>query len=76
MSRTVKDGWHKVYGRDVYVEDGIVKRATTGEGMSYRPAGIYESIPFREGGGWLNVSGEYTLEQVRRKIKSGKIKIM
>ena len=27
MKKIVKDGWHKVHGYDVYVEDGEVKRA-------------------------------------------------
>ena len=27
MKKIVKDGWHKVCGYDVYVEDGEVKRA-------------------------------------------------
>lgn len=73
MSRNVKDGWHKVYGLDVYVEDGVAKRATTGDGVNYRPAGIYEKDGLS---GWLNVGGVYTLDELRRRIKGGKIRII
>ena len=30
----VKDGWHRVYGHDVYVEDGRVLRGTTVDGQN------------------------------------------
>lgn len=30
----VKDGWHRVYGHDVYVEDGRVLRGTTTDGQN------------------------------------------
>ena len=42
MKREVRDGWHAIQGYDVYVEDGIIKRGTLGEGTTnYRPAYPY-----------------------------------
>ena len=45
MKKMVKDGWHKVCGYDVYVEDGEVKRAISDGCTAY---------PYRASryGGW------------------------
>ena len=44
---TMKDGWHVVYGRDVYVEDGRVRRGLSHDGQRT----VY---PYRATkGGWV-----------------------
>lgn len=45
MKKIVKDGWYKVYGYDVYVERGEVKRVISGGLTAY---------PYRRSrhGGW------------------------
>lgn len=35
------DGWHKIQGYDVYVEDDKVKIGTTGYGFDYKPIYSY-----------------------------------
>lgn len=47
----VKDGWHRVYGHDVYVEDGRVLRGTTTDGQN-------TTYPYRWNGNcFVNVFG-------------------
>ena len=46
-----KNGWKKVCGYDVYVEDGMVKRGITSDGQ--RPLYLYRKA---KGGGWDSTS--------------------
>ena len=39
--RKIKDGWHTICGYSVYVEDGKVRRGTTGEGCNMQPTSPY-----------------------------------
>ena len=57
MKKMVKYGWHKVYGYDVYVEDGMVKRAIS-NGVTVHPyrVSIY--------GGW-DIDTHMTLDALR-----------
>lgn len=68
----IRDGWHSIAGRDLYVRDGMVIRAmkldTNG---SLVPAGIYE----RDGNVWTNVGGLYSVDIVRRGIRKGRFMI-
>lgn len=38
----MKNGWHKILGYDVYIEDNKVLRGTLGEGSTYRTAYPYK----------------------------------
>lgn len=53
--RTIKDGWHKICGWEVWVEDGYVLRGTCGDRNNSRIT-VY---PYRKAsdGGWDNCSG-------------------
>ena len=57
LKKSVKDGWHTVYGYDVYVEDGQVKRGIV-KGCTAYPCrkSIY--------GGW-SVDTHMTLDALR-----------
>lgn len=63
MKKTVKDGWHKVYGYDVYVEDGMVKRAISNGVTAY---------PYRASryGGW-DIDTHMSLDALRAGISRG-----
>lgn len=57
MKKIVKDGWHKVYGYDVYVEDGMVNRAISN---------LVTAYPYRKSkyGGW-DIDTHMTLDALR-----------
>ena len=57
FKKTVKDGWHKVYGYEVYVEDGRVTRAIS-NGVTAYP---YRACKY---GGW-NIDRHMTLDVLR-----------
>ena len=38
----MKNGWHKILGYDVYIENNKVLRGTLGEGSTYRTAYPYK----------------------------------
>lgn len=63
MKKTVKDGWHKVYGYDVYVEDGKVNRAISNGVTAY---------PYRVSkyGGW-DIDTHMTLDALRAGLSRG-----
>ena len=63
-----KDGWYKVYGRKVYVENGKVRRALTLDGQS----AVY---PYVEGkyGGLNNISGYLTVSALRSRMARGTV---
>ena len=65
MKKTVKDGWHKVYGYEVYVEDGRVTRAISNCVTVY---------PYRASkyGGW-DIDTHTTLDALRAGLSRGTI---
>ena len=67
MKKMTKDGWHKVYGYDVYVEDGMVKRAITNGVTAY---------PYRssKNGGW-DLDTYMSLDALRAGLSRGTIVI-
>lgn len=70
----MKDGWHKIAGYDVYIEDNKVIRGTLGEGTSnYRTAWPYIWI-----GGppnvWSNCTG-LSVEAFRAGVRRGTVKL-
>lgn len=46
----IKDGWHRICGADVYVENGRILRATKNGGTE--PAYPYKPASKKYGGGW------------------------
>ncbi len=38
----MKNGWHKILGYDVYIEDNKVLRGTLGDGVTYRSVNPYK----------------------------------
>lgn len=66
----LKDGWHKVYGEDVYVENGKVERGIKKDmNNSEVPCWPYEYD--KKLGGWVNITGEVTLSTYRAGLKKG-----
>ena len=65
MKKTVKDGWHKIAGYDVYVDNGYIKRGTKDNGR-------LTAWPYRSGkdGGW-DLDQYMTPDSFRRKVKNG-----
>jgi ORF55 len=67
---TDKDGWHIVYGKNVYVENGKVVFGTTkGENDSEVTCYPYEYN--KDLDCWVNISGEVTLSAYRAGYKRG-----
>lgn len=68
----IKDGWHLIARRHLYVRDGMVIRAmkldTNGCLVS---AGIYE----KDTNGWVNVGGLYNVDIVRRGLRKGRFMV-
>lgn len=67
MKKMVKDGWHKVYGYPVYVEDGRVKRAVA-KGVAAYPYRVSKY------GGW-DIDTYLSLDALRAGISRGTIVI-
>lgn len=65
MKKTVKDGWHKIAGYDVYVKSGNVKRGVTADGQR-------ATYPYRASkcGGWDN-DPYMSVDNFRRKVNNG-----
>ena len=68
MKKEYKDGWHKVAGYDVYIENGLIVRVTIGTGYDYRTA--YPYIAAKDGG-WDNASRTLTLAAFRARVRRG-----
>lgn len=62
----MKDGWHKFYEYEVYIEDGRVMRATDKD--STRTLFPYSDTRKY---GVVNISGEYTLKEFRDAYRRG-----
>ena len=67
----MKDGWHKICGYDIYIEDNKVIRGSLGSGLNYRPA--YPFKHYKGCSGWHNVAGELTVSAFRYGIKRGSV---
>lgn len=65
--KKARDGWHKVYGYHVYVEDGMV---THGTDDTY-DAALYPYRSIRGCGGWHLAQGYFTLDGLRSAIRNG-----
>lgn len=65
MSRQTTDGWHTVYGMDVFVEDGRIVRGV----IIGRDGSRVTAYPYRydrEAGNWVNQAGRVTLNAFRK----------
>lgn len=65
MKKTVKDGWHRIAGYDVYIENGYIKRGKTDDGQ--RPLWPYRAGKY---GGW-DLDQYMTPDNFRRKHREG-----
>lgn len=65
-----KDGWHVVYGKNVYVENGKVVFGTT---KDYNNCEVtcYPYKYNKDSNCWVNISGEVTLTAFREGCKRG-----
>ena len=66
----VKDGWHKVYGEGVYVENGKVVRGVTKDANGSEKT-CYPYKYSKDHDCWINISGEVTLSSYRAGYKKG-----
>lgn len=65
MKNTVKDGWHKIAGFDVYTENGYIKRGTKNNGQ-------LPTYPYRSSrDGCWDLDQYMTPDTFRRKVKNG-----
>lgn len=72
VSKKVKDGWHIVYGRDVYVENGKVMKGLKKDHNN----SLVTAYPYiRRNGGWDNITG-VKLEVFRSGVKRGTCRLM
>lgn len=65
----MKDGWHKICGYDVYVENDRVLRGTKANGTL--PAYVYRSC---KTGGWYS-NGGITVNAFRSGVRRGSIRM-
>lgn len=65
----IKDGWHKVYNENVYVENGKVVRGTKKDNGSEVTCYPYEYDKDQDC--WINISGKVTLSAYRSGRKKG-----
>lgn len=64
MKKTVKDGWHTIAGKSVYIENGYIKRGLSSDGQK-------ATYPYRAAkDGWDN-DPYMTPDTFRRKVKNG-----
>lgn len=65
-----KDGWHKVYGTNVYVENGKVVRGVI-KGADGSEVTCYPYEYNKDHDCWVNISKEVTLTAYRAGYKRG-----
>lgn len=65
-----KDGWHVVYGKNVYVENGKVVLGTTKD-RNNSEVTCYPYEYNKDYNCWVNISGEVTLPAFRAGCKRG-----
>ena len=68
MGKTYKNGWHEIAGYNVYIENGVIVRGTSGNGYDLHT--VYPYIPGKYGG-WDNASRELSPAAFRARIKRG-----
>ena len=68
--KNVRDGWHKVYGYDVWVEDGWAVRGLSGDGQ--RPLYIYSVA---KGGGY-DLRDGVKLDALRKAMARGTMALL
>lgn len=68
--KKIKDGWHKLAGQDVYVENGYVLRGMEPDhsGLGLRPTYPYEPA---KNGGWDRVYGGALASTFTVRVKRG-----
>lgn len=66
-----KDGWHKIAGYEVYMEDGYIIRGMTGTGARQRPTYVYRAS---RDGGW-DREDRITPNAFRAAVKRGTVKM-
>ena len=64
----MNDGWHQIYGRSVYVENGRIKRGL--KCNNTLPAWPYRIM--RDKRTWINETG-MTVEAFRKGVKRGTV---
>lgn len=70
MNRTISDGWHKLCGYDVYVEDGRVLRGVTDDrNHGPRTTWVYRASKF----GGYESAGKVTVDAFRAGVRRGTI---
>lgn len=69
MTQT-KDGWHVVYGENVYVENGKVTHGVSKD-MNDSEVTCYPYEYSKEHNCWINISGKVTLASYRHGRKKG-----
>ena len=65
-----KDGWHKVYNENVYVENGTVVRGVTLDHNGSKVT-TYPYEYSKDNDCWINISGKATLSAYRAGHKKG-----
>lgn len=66
----LKDGWHVVYGENVFVENGKVTRGVSKD-MNGSEVTCYPYEYSKELDCWVNISGKVTLSSYRAGYKKG-----
>lgn len=68
-----KDGWHKIAGYEVYMEDGYIVRGTLGTGVNYRSAYVYRwcGAPYNA---WVR-EDSISPDAFRAAVKRGTVKM-
>ena len=69
MTQT-KDGWHVVYGENVYVENGKVTHGVSKD-INGSEVTCYPYEYSKEHNCWINISGKVTLASYRTGRKKG-----
>ena len=73
MTSKIKDGWHTIYGRKVYVEGGMVRRGIK-EDRNHSQAAAYVYRASRRGG-WDKEDG-LSVAAFRAGIARGTIELL
>lgn len=64
----IKDGWHKVHEKDVYVENGKVVRGVTKDANNSEVT-CYPYEYSEDHGCWINISGEVLYQLIEQATK-------
>ena len=70
MKRKISEGWHKLCGYDVYVEDGYVVRGVTDDWkQGLRTTWVYRASKY----GGYDSAGKVTVDAFRAGVRRGTI---